>query len=727
MLAILSLYQPSLNDNVFGGWADRSVETVLILLWNWPRGLRFSRGCKVEFVVANQPEGSNSGVDMSSGLRWIVFGVGLTIAACGGGGTDYPPQRPSGGISGVAHDGRIVEGNVRAYQFAGGQKGDLLGTATTDEQGAFTLEFVAPDQPIMVEVDGGRYVEEATNTTVSVKAGKGLTALGLYRSGEGLTINVTPLSLLATGLAEYKISTGIDAAQAIEQANSELADIFGIHVTATTPRDLRVAGETTTDIDASTLYGFLLASFSSYTAWLADKNDNSFHDQYPSINLARVMYDDIRADGVLDGVAGVNGDGAPNVLTFAGAELNQNVYRSAMAQHMLVTASSPANKTGITARDLLARATTFASSSGPVFPGSNSAALDLEGPVITANDGLGVYYRGDIQFGVSVADQSPVSAVSFALDGATLGDAPDVNDPGIVIRTADYADGEHTLDVTAFDDVGNLGSESFILLFDNTDPVFTVTSPTLTNQSRLTITGTYERGGSALSLFQVQGAAATVAGDGTWRANVRLNPGENPISILIRDEANNTTESTVFVSMDNLLPDFTGSDVIYSDEALFDLGSSTCYVGKLRSVASNAPLYFNKNKVVVTNVIPKQKFSWFDLHLSRIPFLRFYVIDRAVGGVSTPASQIKVEMQYSLGTNVLVPYKTLPIHDDPNTSADPYFLIPLASDYLHPSWTGSAPQDEHKITIRLTDNAGNSRSLNFSFWAVFGDADCTIL
>lgn len=667
---------------------------------------------------------------MTNWARWIVPIISVSILGCGGGSTSLPPERPAGDISGVAHDGRIVDGDVRIYSYANGVKGDLLASSTTDENGAFSANFAASDQPVLVEVDGGHYIEEASDTRVRVKSGQGLLALSVYKSGQPLVVNVTPLTMLAVGLAQYKIANGEEVAKAIEASNTELLDIFGVRVTSTTPRDIRVPGEVTETgsetVSESTLYGFLLASFSSYTEWLAEKNDGAFHDQFPSISLARLMYDDIRVDGILDGIAGLNDKGEPKKLTFAGAELNQNVYRSAIAQHMLVTASSPANKTGLRASDLLSRATSVASSDAPVFPGSNNASLDLDGPVITAKDSPGLFYRGDIQYEVNISDQSGLRVVSFALDGVTLGDATDVTSPAtVVIQTDDFSDGKHTLDVTAFDDVGNLGSESFTLWFDNTDPQFTVTSPTLTNQDSMVMTGTYEKSGSKITKFTVRGNNATLKADSTWSANVSLIAGNNPISIFIQDEANNISNSTVIVAMDNVIPGFAGGEVVYSDEVLFDIGNSLCYVDKLSNVSQGSPLYINKNKAAVSNSMPQQSFGLFDLEQAKIPFIRFYVTDQVIDGVSTAPSQIKVEMQYSLGAAVLAPYKTLSIHDDPDGGTDPYYLIPLASDYLHPDWTTSSPQDEHKIAIRLTDNAGNVRNFPFSFWTVFGDTDCS--
>lgn len=665
---------------------------------------------------------------MTNWAHWIVPIISVSIFGCGGSSTSLPPERPAGDISGVAHDGRIVDGDVRIYSYASGVKGDLLASSTTDENGAFSANFAASDQPVLIEVDGGHYIEEASDTLVRVKSGQGLLALSAYKSGQPLTVNVTPLTMLAVGLAQYKIANGDDVAKAIEASNTELLDIFSVRVTSTTPRDIRVPGEVTETVSESTLYGFLLASFSSYTAWLAEKNDGAFHEQFPSISLARLMYDDIRVDGILDGLSGLNDEGQPKQLTFAGAELNQNVYRSAIAQHMLVTASSPANKTGVTARNLEETATTFAANNASVFPGANPTSLDVKGPVIEPKDGVGSYYRGDIQYELDITDDSALRVVSFALDGVTLGDALDVNDPAIVIHTADFSDGEHTLDVTAFDDVGNLGTQSIVLLFDNTNPQFKVTSANITNQSRFTMTGTYEKGGSNITLFQVQGKNATVNGDATWSADVLLTPGNNDISILIRDDANNSTESKAIIAMDTVIPGFSGGDVVYSDEALFDLGNALCYVGKLRSVSQSSPLYVNKNKAAVSNSVPSQNYGWFDLHKARVPFIRFYVIDQSLqGGASTAASSIKVEMQYSVGGAVLAPYKAISIHDDPNTGLDPYFLIPLATEFLHPNWLTSSPQDEHKIAVRLTDEAANVRDFSFSFWVVFGDNDCTIL
>lgn len=61
----------------------------------------------------------------------------LQLSACGGDST-LPPERPAGTVQGYAIDGVIVGGTVRAYTFTTNGPGDLLGEATTDEQGQFT-------------------------------------------------------------------------------------------------------------------------------------------------------------------------------------------------------------------------------------------------------------------------------------------------------------------------------------------------------------------------------------------------------------------------------------------------------------------------------------------------------------------------------------------------------------------------------------------------------------
>lgn len=136
--------------------------------------------------------------------------VSILLLACSPGdpGT-LPPERPFGTISGQAVAGAIASAQVTAYGFDSGARGTRLGDTQTDDSGAYAIDIQAPSQIILVEVRGGSYVEEASGSPVSLAEGQVLRAIGRYRSGQPLTLMVTPLTHMAVALSEYKIDSGM--------------------------------------------------------------------------------------------------------------------------------------------------------------------------------------------------------------------------------------------------------------------------------------------------------------------------------------------------------------------------------------------------------------------------------------------------------------------------------------------------------------------------------------
>jgi hypothetical protein len=72
-----------------------------------------------------------------------------------------PPPVPFGSVSGTTFDALVVGGTVSVYDFTMGAKGNLLGQATSDAKGIYSVPVQAETRPILVEMTGGYYIEEA--------------------------------------------------------------------------------------------------------------------------------------------------------------------------------------------------------------------------------------------------------------------------------------------------------------------------------------------------------------------------------------------------------------------------------------------------------------------------------------------------------------------------------------------------------------------------------------
>src|SRR3569832_1027620 len=230
-------------------------------------------------------------------LGWGVLAV--ILVACGGGSGDLPPVRPSSVVSGNAVDAEIQIGQVTIYAFGRSGKGERLGGGVTDARGFYSIELRAPSQPVLIEVSGGRYTEEASGVAVDVGEGQVLRAVAHYVSGQPLSLMVTPLTQLAAGLAEYQIMHNTKTRTAVDVALASMNNLFGLAVSDVVPRNTCAAGGATDQLSAPYIYGFFLAALSSFTQWASQQNNVPTHTVYTSVSLAQVMYNDIRSDGLL--------------------------------------------------------------------------------------------------------------------------------------------------------------------------------------------------------------------------------------------------------------------------------------------------------------------------------------------------------------------------------------------------------------------------------------------
>ena len=201
----------------------------------------------------------------------IVISLALILTACGGGGSSssdstsgsLPASRPAGTVSGVAFDSVVSGGTVSIYDFTTGTKGALLGSGQTGADGQFSIEIVTPDKPILIEVEGGAYLEEASGLQVQIDQSNGqkLSAVQLYQSGQPVTVNTTFFTTLATGLAEYLVQTqGRAVADAVQAANQQISTWAGFDIVKTSPLNVADPANRLIRIEISTCYQLLSMS-----------------------------------------------------------------------------------------------------------------------------------------------------------------------------------------------------------------------------------------------------------------------------------------------------------------------------------------------------------------------------------------------------------------------------------------------------------------------------------
>lgn len=168
----------------------------------------------------------------------VLLGMVLTLSACGSG--DYGNSTNTANtanavVSGVASAGIISGGTVKvfaAYSSANEVKKQLGSTGTTDGNGNYSIAINGYSGPVIIEVTGGTYTDEATGTTQVIPAAAPLRAAVNVTSGTVSTA-VTPLTELALRLAKSaakKLTTAN-----MDAANSMISQLFKMDIVATSP------------------------------------------------------------------------------------------------------------------------------------------------------------------------------------------------------------------------------------------------------------------------------------------------------------------------------------------------------------------------------------------------------------------------------------------------------------------------------------------------------------
>lgn len=171
----------------------------------------------------------------------------LTFAGCGGGGGGGgAPQGPAATvITGVASKGPISGGTVRVFAIRNGSvdRTAPLGTpfTPTPADGSYSINIATYTGPVLVEVTGGTYTDEATGAA-NTQLGIPLRAYAANVAGS-VSVAVTAV----TEVAARKIDGGNDQSGLISPAvitngNNDVALMFGVaDIIGTSPAQLDYA------------------------------------------------------------------------------------------------------------------------------------------------------------------------------------------------------------------------------------------------------------------------------------------------------------------------------------------------------------------------------------------------------------------------------------------------------------------------------------------------------
>lgn len=276
-------------------------------------------------------------------LRILLSTLGLSVlAACGGGGGASGPQ---GTISGAATKGPVANATVTAYGISSGQMGAQIGTASTDVTGLFTMTIGGYAGPVMLQISGGSYTDEATGSLMAMAPGDVMTAVmpAVAAGTSTSAVQVTPVTAMAQARAQ-RMAGGMTDAN-IAAANTAMGQYFSVNdILHTMPMNPLVLGSGAGASQDARNYGIALAAMSQYANTIGMASSSA---------LVTAMMSDA-SDGVMDGRMGTGQISMSMGGMMGSSMMASTACTSSLATAMTAFMNSTANKSGLTAADMTA-------------------------------------------------------------------------------------------------------------------------------------------------------------------------------------------------------------------------------------------------------------------------------------------------------------------------------------------------------------------------------------
>jgi hypothetical protein len=455
------------------------------------------------------------------------------------------------------------------------------------------------------------------------------------------------------------------------------------------------------------------------------------------------MYDDIRADGLLDG-QGFNNDNTQLVpLAMGNVALNADQYRLAFSLHMLAMANNlTINKTGISVLELSAAADAIADQTTVLLGADQPLNISVRDIAIDLAEPKDGYYHGNFDFDLDVQGILGIDQISISIlvDGSPE-EAAIVGDPlirPIQLDTTQYTDAQYTISVQVWNALGNTDTLEFTARFDNTGPQITLPPiAALTNVTEIPLSFTVNTDFAGLqSLDAIVNNATTPLNfaDGQWHGILALSTGDNTVSIVASDVAGNQSAIDKSVYVDQMSPVIDTS--AGHAEVQLSNGDGSATTGALADDNSlTAPLYLETNYAGFNTY--GKVLSRDTLNSDNLPYFAFTVSDFRNTDVNTRAEDLTVRLQYQRSDTVLNDWHELPVQPQCVSTESSIittceYLIPLLSEVLDPPqdlispWHESNPQQVHYLRIELNDGAGNVDTVDFAFKVDFYVPEITV-
>jgi len=263
---------------------------------------------------------------------------------------------------------------------------------------------------------------------------------------------------------------------------------------------------------------------------------------------------------------------------------------------------------------------------------------------------------------------------------------------------------EFKIEIT--DDAGNIATFSTAVFLDATPPSIQVSSVEKTNLASFQLTGIYIENESGVANILINGSEADIINGNQWSYNTILETGQNEFSIQIIDKANNTSEITHNILLDDLAPTINFDNTV---SVRFSNGDGSHFKDVIQPV-NIAPLYIELPQLSLQGM----EINKTNLEMSEIPYFSFFIEDPFLSGFETSVGEISIRYRYWLNDVEIVPWQDIAIEADSSN-----IILPLVTETLSTVWYKSSPDDSHKIELQASDNFANATIATLSFKTQF--------
>jgi hypothetical protein len=261
----------------------------------------------------------------------------------------------NGTMSGKVFNGAMSQGTVTAYALSNGVRGPQIASTAADAQGAFTMSLGSYTGPLMLQISGGRYTDEATGTSMMMTSSDVMTAvMPSIASGVAVTgMMITPLTSMAQARAQAMAGGMTDTN--IGAANKAVGNYFMtddiLHAACINPA---VTGSGSSATQDQRNCGIAIAAMSQYAKGLGMSSSMGF--------VSSMMND--ASDGMMDGRMGSNQVSMGGGMMGSGNMMQPTAGTTGLATAMTNFMSSAMNLSGLTSADMNALVQKLASSNG---------------------------------------------------------------------------------------------------------------------------------------------------------------------------------------------------------------------------------------------------------------------------------------------------------------------------------------------------------------------------